>query len=90
MRDTRTAAADIEERIVKLVRQTVPGSGDLSGDFVLLGEGGAIDSVTALELVLALEKEFGIVVSDDDIRPENLRNVPTIAGFVSAALARQR
>lgn len=80
---------DIEKRIIRLVRETVPASGDLTGDFILLGEDGAVDSVTALELVLALEKEFGIVVNDDDIRPENLRNVAGIVSFVNAALARR-
>jgi len=80
---------DIEKRIIRLVRETVPASGDLTGDFILLGEDGAVDSVTALELVLALEKEFGIVVNDDDIRPENLRNVASIVSFVNAALARR-
>lgn len=87
-RHTGTAAG-IEDRIVKLVRQTVGGSADPTEDFVLLGEGGAVDSVAALELVLALEKEFGIVVSDDDIRPDNLRNVASITRFVLQALGRQ-
>lgn len=79
---------EIEKRVLQLVRETVPESGDLAGDFVLLGEEGAFDSVTALELVLALEKEFGIVVSDDDIQPENLRNVGSIVNFVKTALSR--
>ncbi len=79
---------EIEKRVLQLVRETVPESGDLAGDFVLLGEEGAFDSVTALELVLALEKEFGIVVNDDDIQPENLRNVGSIVSFVKTALSR--
>lgn len=79
---------EIEKRVLRLVCETVPESGDLAGDFVLLGEGGAFDSVTALELVLALEKEFGIVVKDDDVRPENLRNVGSIVNFVKTALSR--
>jgi len=70
-------AEEIEKRVVQLVRETVPESGDLTGEFILLGEGGAFDSVTALQLVLALEKEFGIVVKDDDVQPENLRNLET-------------
>lgn len=81
--------AEIKDRVVELLRETVPESSDLTGEFVLLGEGGAFDSVTALELVLALEKEFGIVVKDDDIRPENLRNLESIVAFVSAALSRE-
>ncbi|HEX9787622.1 MAG TPA: acyl carrier protein [Candidatus Binatia bacterium] len=83
-------AEEIEKRVVQLVRETVPESGDLTGEFILLGEGGAFDSVTALQLVLALEKEFGIVVKDDDVQPENLRNLETIVNFVKSALSRPK
>ena len=81
--------SEIEERVVRVVREMVPESGDLRGDFVLLGDDGAFDSVTALGLVLALEKEFGIVVRDDDVQPENLRNLDSIVKFVQAVLARR-
>jgi len=64
------------------------GKVDLSNELVLLGEGGVFDSVTALELVLALEEAFGIVIEDQDIRPENLKSVERIAVFVASALSR--
>ena len=65
------------------------GKARVSNELVLLGEGGAFDSVTALELVLALEKAFGIVIEDENIRPENLKSIESIAAFVAAALSRQ-
>jgi acyl carrier protein len=81
---------DIEMRVVRLVRATVPGleHSDINGDFILLGEEGGFDSVTALELLLALEKEFGIVMKDDDVQPENLQNLASIVNFVKGALSR--
>ena len=60
----------------------------VSNELVLLGEGGVFDSVTALELVLALEQAFSIVIEDEDIRPENLKSIESIAAFVEAALSR--
>ena len=81
-------AAEIEERVAR-VRETVPESNDLRGEFVLLGAEGAVDSVTALQLMLALEKEFGIVIQDADVQPDNLRNLDRIVRFVQAALARR-
>lgn len=60
-----------------------------SNELVLLGDGGVFDSVTALELVLALEEAFGIVIQDEDIRPEHLKSIESIAAFVESALARQ-
>jgi acyl carrier protein len=62
---------------------------DAASAFVLLGEGGIFDSVSALELILAIEREFGIVVKDDEVRPENLRNIECLVNFVKSALARQ-
>ena len=82
-------AAEIEERVARVVRETVPESNDLRGEFVLLGAEGVVDSVTALQLMLALEKEFGIVIQDADVQPDNLRNLDRIVRFVQAALARR-
>ena len=80
---------ETEERVVRVVREIVPESSDLRGEFVLLGADGAIDSVTALQLILALEKEFGIVFQDGDVQPDNLRNLECIVRFVQAALDRR-
>ena len=65
------------------------GGTSASNGLVLLGEGGVFDSVTALELVLALEEAFGIVIQDADIRPEHLNSVERIAAFVESTLSRQ-
>jgi acyl carrier protein len=83
--------AAIHRRVVLLVRDKVPGAKDADGavPLVLLGENGVFDSVTALELIMGIEKEFGIVVKDDEIEPGNLGNVDSIVSFVHAALARQ-
>lgn len=83
--------AEIHRRVVRLVREKVAGAegADPAIHFVLLGEGGLFDSVTALELVLGIEKEFAIVVKDDEVRPENLGNVESIVSFIQAALLRQ-
>lgn len=47
----------------------------------LLGAG-LIDSTGILELVTYLESEFGIVVLDEEIIPENLDSVDQITAYV--------
>lgn len=81
---------EIVGRVSAIVRQFVdPDShADVSSELVLLGGDGIFDSVTALELVLALEQAFGIVIQDDDIGPENLKSIESIAAFVESALCR--
>jgi acyl carrier protein len=82
---------DIQRRVLQLIRGRTSGTEDVDalGQFVLLGEDGVFDSVTALELVLAIEKEFGIVMNDDEVCPENLKTVERLVNFVKSALSRQ-
>ena len=54
----------------------------------LLGEG-LIDSTGILELVSYLESEFGIVVEDQEIIPENLDSIGQIAAYVAFKQAGQ-
>ena len=47
-------------------------------------DAGLIDSTGILELVSFLESEFGILVQDDEIVPENLDSVNQIAAYVES------
>ncbi|MCZ7593465.1 MAG: phosphopantetheine-binding protein [Hyphomicrobium sp.] len=53
------------------------------GDEESLLAAGLIDSTGILELVSYLESQFGIVVEDEEIVPENLDSVSRIAGYVA-------
>jgi acyl carrier protein len=45
-------------------------------------ETGIIDSTGVLEIVSFLERDFGLVLNDSEIVPENLDSIANIAGFV--------
>ncbi|WP_072377961.1 acyl carrier protein [Hyphomicrobium sp. NDB2Meth4] len=62
-----------------LFREGRDGLGD---DESLLGAG-LIDSTGILELVSYLESEFGIVVNDEEIVPENLDSIGLITAYVA-------
>lgn len=56
------------------------------GDNTLLfaDDGLGLDSIDALELVLALKKKYGIVLeANDDKSREHLRSVATLAALIS-------
>jgi acyl carrier protein len=57
-------------------------SRDGLADTESLLDAGLIDSTGILELVSYLESEFGIVVQDEEIVPENLDSVGQIAAYV--------
>jgi len=45
-------------------------------------QSGIVDSLGILELVNYLAEEFDIVVSDDELLPENFSSIRSLAGFV--------
>jgi len=45
-----------------------------------------LDSVDALELVVALEKEFSIKVKNEDLRKEVFQSVNTLAAMIGSYL----
>jgi acyl carrier protein len=53
----------------------------------LFGDGLGLDSVDALELVVALEKEYGIRIRSDEIDPAAFANVDSLSRFVAERCA---
>lgn len=80
---TDTVRTDIKLAIVRSLR--LPIAADEIGDDVpLFGEGLGLDSIDVLELVLELERSFGVLISDEATGARVLRTVNTIAEFVEA------
>lgn len=46
-------------------------------------ESGVIDSMGVLLLVTWLEQDFGFVVDDDEVLPDNLDSIAAIDGFIA-------
>lgn len=63
-----------------------PGN-SVPDELTLLAEGGGFDSITALRLLLLIEKEFGIVVEDKDIQPENFKSPTSLTRYIQRKLA---
>ena len=75
----------VENRIREFIRETfpMPGEEPLSTEQSLL-EAGVLDSIGVLSLVVWLEQEFGIVVDDDEVIPENIDGVGPLVRYVQA------
>jgi acyl carrier protein len=80
---------DVRKTAEKIVRQIyrVDEAESLPAEFPLLGHEGIFDSVAALRLVTALEKEFGIVVDDEEIRSENFRSLDALSDYLARKLS---
>ena len=56
----------------------------IGDDAPLFGTGLGLDSIDALELVVLLEKEYGIVIKDIEEGRPAFRSVRTLADFIAA------
>jgi acyl carrier protein len=74
---------EIKHAIVRSLR--LPISPQEIGDRTpLFGEGLGLDSIDVLELVLELERTFGVSITDEETGARVLRSVDTIADFITA------
>ena len=76
--------AGIEEDLRRFIEENFlygEGGDALRADVSLL-ESGVIDSTGVLELIAHLEAAYGIRVLDDELVPENLDSIRSLASFV--------
>ena len=88
---TAEDTAKISERIVNqriigneiktFFAQQFPATKNVGDEDPLL-KNGLIDSLGILEVVAFVEKQFGIIVSDDDLLPENFDSIHSLTKFV--------
>ena len=71
----------IKEVLVQSLRLPYPAS-EIADDVHLFGEGLGLDSIDALELVLAVERTFGVSISDEQTAKRVLQSVNTLAEFI--------
>ena len=78
----------LKENIISTLNIEDISPADIGDDMSLFGEEGlALDSLDAVELVVMLEKEFGIVIEDSAVARQVFASVATLADYV---LAQQR
>ena len=74
--------AEIKQAIVRSLRLPMQ-PGEIADGAPLFGPDGlGLDSVDVLELVLELERSFGVTIEDQDTGMQALRSVDSIAEFI--------
>jgi acyl carrier protein len=85
-----TAQAAIRENLKRLIIESLNLEGftpdQIGDDTSLFGEGLGLDSVDALELVLALEKEYGFEVQPHEVDRAVFTSVNSLGTFVARRL----
>lgn len=75
--------ADIKQAIIRSLRLPITAA-EIGDDVPLFGEGLGLDSIDVLELVLELERSFGVKITDEATGAKVLRSVDVIAEYIEA------
>ena len=75
---------EVKVAIVRCLRMPIKPE-EIENDMSLFDEGLGLDSIDALEIVLELQRSFGVEISDEDVGKRVLRSVGTIVEFIEAS-----
>ena len=75
---------ELKNEIIKVLNLEGVTPEDIADDGLLFGEGLGLDSIDALELIVLLEKNYGIKLKDPAQGKEIFKSVRTMAEYVQA------
>ena len=75
---------EIKEKIIESLKLQDVTPDQIGDDDPLFGEGLGLDSIDALELVVMLEKHYGIVITDIEEGRPAFQSVRALADFIAA------
>lgn len=77
-----TLIEELKALIIKNLKLEDIGPADIDPASPLFGGGLGLDSIDALELVVGLEKTYGIRIPDEDVGKEAFASVDALADYV--------
>ena len=90
MSETPAIRSRIKHLLVNALHLEELAPSDIADDAPLFGGGLGLDSVDALELMVALEKEFGIRIQSPQVGREAFASVGALAAFIEGRLTAVR
>ena len=73
---------ELKNLIVETLRLEDVKPDDILDEAPLFGEGLGLDSIDALEIVVALEKAYGVVIEDEEVGKKAFASIEVLADFV--------
>ncbi len=87
---TNIPSTDLKTEIKNLIMNTVGitdvNPADVDDKIPLFGGGNALtlDSVDAIEIIMAIQRHYGIRIADQNLAREVIRSIDSIAEFITA------
>ena len=80
--EKETLVEELRSLIIKSLKLEDILPADIDPAAPLFGSGLGLDSIDALELVVALEKTYGIRIPDEDVGKEAFASVDALADYI--------
>ncbi len=74
--------SELKQLIIKTLRLEDINLDEIQDDAPLFREGLGLDSIDALELVVALEKTYQVVIEDEEVGKKAFASIEALADFV--------
>ena len=74
----------LKEEIIEVLNLEDVKPEDIDANAPLFGEGLGLDSIDALELIVLMEKEYGIKLKDPNQGKEIFRSINVMAEYIAA------
>lgn len=75
---------ELKEKIIAVLNLEDVSPSDINDSDALFGEGLGLDSIDALELIVLLDKDYGIKLTDPKEGKNIFQSIDTMAAYVEA------
>ena len=75
-------ALDLKKKMIEVLNLEDMQPDDIDNDAPLFGEGLGLDSIDALELIVMMERSYGIKIKDPAEGKEIFKSVNTMADYI--------
>ena len=80
--DKENLKAELKLLIVETLRLEDVDPDSIVDKEPIFGDGLGLDSIDALELVVAIEKKYGVLIEDEEVGVEAFASVEALADFI--------
>ena len=75
---------ELKEKIIKNLNLEDVSPNDIEDNTVLFGDGLGLDSIDALELIVMLDKDYGIKITDPKEGKTIFESIQTMADYITS------
>ena len=80
--DKESLKSELKQLIVETLHLEEIQPEEIDDNAPLFGEGLGLDSIDALELVVALEKSYNVIIEDEEVGKKAFASIEALADFV--------